>query len=174
MSTPPKMADDMTKHMTNQERDLRTQAEDGVIPDRGGAINLKPPPIMTGIPGASGFWTATLKRMEGLCILDDLDSDTLGVYCVMMARYKQQCRLLNQASKSLQKADKAKDPEAIEAAVGKIDAVSAKMTTLEKTILQYAEKLGLTPSGRVRLAQKRAAAAAAAAADPDGDLFGDG
>lgn len=173
MSTPPKMADDMAKHMTNQERDLRTQAEDGVIPDRGGDVRLTPPPIMTGIPDASGFWKRTLKRMEGLCILDDLDSDTLGVYCVMMARYKQQCKLLQQASKALQKADKEKDPESIEAALGKIDAVSAKMTTLEKTILQYAEKLGLTPSGRVRLAQKRAAAAAAAAVDPDGDLFGD-
>lgn len=174
MPTPSTLTENMSKHITNQERDLRTQAEDGVIPDRGGVINLKPPPIMTGIPGAAGFWRATLERMEGLCILDDLDSDTLGVYCVMMARYKQQCKLLQQASKALQKADKEKDPESIEAALGKIDAVSAKMTTLEKTILQYAEKLGLTPSGRVRLAQKRAAAAAAAAADPDGDLFGDG
>lgn len=174
MPTPSTLTENMSKHITNQERDLRTQAEDGVIPDRGGVINLKPPPIMTGIPGAAGFWRATLERMEGLCILDDLDSDTLGVYCVMMARYKQQCKLLQQASKAFQKADKEKDPESIEAALGKIDAVSAKMTTLEKTILQYAEKLGLTPSGRVRLAQKRAAAAAAAAADPDGDLFGDG
>lgn len=174
MPTPSKASEKMTKHMTNQEREAREQAEDGIIPDRGGEVKLTPPPIMAGIPDASGFWKRTLKRMEGLCILDDLDSDTLGVYCVMMARYKQQCKLLQQASKALQKADKEKDPESIEAALGKIDAVSAKMTTLEKTILQYAEKLGLTPSGRVRLAQKRAAAAAAAAADPDGDLFGDG
>lgn len=90
----------------------------------------------------------------------------------MMARYQQQCRLLNQAAKQLKAA--ADDPEAVSEAVGQIDAVSAKMTTLEKTILQYADKLGLTPSGRVRLAQRRAAAAAAAAAmDPDGDLYGD-
>ena len=46
------------------------------------------------------------------------------------------------------------------------------MQSLERNILQYAEKLGLTPSGRVRLAQKRAAAAAENK-DPDGDLFGD-
>lgn len=174
MPTPPKAREHMAKHMTTQEQELREQAEEGIIPDRGGHVKLTPPPIMSGIPGASGFWKSTLKRMEGLCILDDLDSDALGVYCVMMARYKQQSRLLKQASKSLQDADKARDPAAIEDAVGKIDAVSAKMTTLEKTILQYAEKLGLTPSGRIRLAQKRAAAAAAAAADPDGDLFGDG
>ena len=55
----------------------------------------------------------------------------------------------------------------------KLDAVSGKMQSLERNILQYAEKLGLTPSGRVRLAQKRAQAAAEARADPDGDLFGD-
>ena len=54
----------------------------------------------------------------------------------------------------------------------RLDAVSAKMQSLERNILQYAEKLGLTPSGRVRLAQKRAAAAAESR-DPDGDLFGD-
>jgi P27 family predicted phage terminase small subunit len=108
--------------------------------------------------------------MEGLAILDDLDSDTLGVYCVMMARYKQQCALLNQAGKRLKEAGK--DVEAVEAAVAQIDAVSAKMTTLEKTILQYADKLGLTPSSRTRLAQKRAEQASAQI-DPDGDLFGD-
>ena len=47
------------------------------------------------------------------------------------------------------------------------------MQSLERNILQYAEKLGLTPSGRVRLAQKRAQAAAGARADPDSDLYGD-
>lgn len=171
MPTPSKAMDNMSKKMTAEERELRAQAENDVIPDRGGHVNLKPPPIMTGIPGASGFWKSTLKRMEGLAILDDLDSDALGVYCVMMARYKQQCALLNLASKQLKSAGK--DADAVSKAVEQIDAVSAKMTTLEKTILQYADKLGLTPSGRVRLAQRRAAAAAAAAADPDGDLFGD-
>lgn len=171
MPTPSKAMDNMSKNLTAEEREMRAQAEQGVIPDRGGKVDLKPPPIMTGIPGASGFWNRTLERMKGLSILDNLDSDTLGVYCVMMARYKQQCALLNKASKALK--DAGADVDLIEAAVEKIDSVSSKMTTLEKTILQYADKLGLTPSGRVRLAQRRAAAAAAGAADPDGDLFGD-
>ena len=64
------------------------------------------------------------------------------------------------------------DPEAVAEAVSKLDTVSGKMQSLERNILQYAEKLGLTPSGRVRLAQKRAQAAAGSR-DPDGDLFGD-
>ena len=88
-----------------------------------------------------------------------------------MARYKQQSALLNHASKRLK--DAGKNADEVRSAIEQIDAVSAKMTTLEKTILQYADKLGLTPAGRVRLAQRRAAAAAAAANDPDGDLFGD-
>lgn len=163
--------ENMEKNLTAQERELRARAESEVLPDRGGHVRLKPPPIMAGINGASGFWKRTLERMDGLAILDDLDSDTLGVYCVMMARYKQQCSLLNQAGKQLKAAGE--DVDAVSAALAQIDAVSAKMTTLEKTILQYAEKLGLTPSGRIRLAQKRAAAAAEARNDPDGDLFGD-
>ena len=172
MPTPAMTMDAMSKNLTAAERELRAGVEADVLPDRGGHVKLKPPPIMSGIPGASGFWKRVLERMDGLSILDDLDSDALGVYCVMMARYQQQCRLLNQAAKQLKAA--ADDPEAVSEAVGQIDAVSAKMTTLEKTILQYADKLGLTPSGRVRLAQRRAAAAAAAAAmEPDGDLYGD-
>ena len=64
-------------------------------------------------------------------------------------------------------------PEELKEAAAKLDAASGKMQSLERNILQYAEKLGLTPSGRVRLAQKRAQAAAESRADPDGDLFGD-
>ena len=174
MPTKPKLTENMDKHLTNQERQAAEQAERDTLPDRGGNVQLKPAPIMTGIPGASGFWKRTIEHMAGVSILDNLDSDALSVYCVMMARYKQQSNLLNAASKALSEATKSKDPAAIDEALNKIDAVSAKMTTLEKTILQYADKLGLTPAGRVRLARQRAQAAADAANDLDGDLFGDG
>ena len=55
--------------------------------------------------------------------------------------------------------------------MSKLDTLTGKLQALERNLLQYAEKLGLTPSGRVRLAQKRAQAAAEP--EPDGDLFGD-
>ena len=61
-------------------------------------------------------------------------------------------------------------PDELVEAAAKLDALTGKLQALERNILQYAEKLGLTPSGRVRLAQKRAQAAAE---EPDGDLFGD-
>lgn len=170
MPTPAKALDNMSKNLTDEERRLREQAEAGVMPDRGRESKLEKPAIMTKNPAAGRYWRKVLERMDGLVILDDLDSDTLGVYCVMMARYETQCRLLVQAAKALKSAED--DPEAVEAAAARLDAVSGKMQSLERNILQYAEKLGLTPSGRVRLAQKRAAVAAENK-DPDGDLFGD-
>ena len=170
MPTPAKALDNMSKNLTDEERRLREQAEAGVMPDRGRESKLEKPAIMTKNPAAGRYWRKVLERMDGLVILDDLDSDALGVYCVMMARYETQCRLLVQAAKALKSAED--DPEAVEAAAARLDAVSGKMQSLERNILQYAEKLGLTPSGRVRLAQKRAAAAVENK-DPDGDLFGD-
>ena len=171
MPTPVKALDNMSKNLTEEERQLRQEAEEGVIPDRGRESRMEKPAIMTQNSAAGRYWKKVLERMDGLVILDDLDSDALGVYCVMMARYETQCRLLSLAAKQLK--DAKDDPETVADAAAKLDAVSGKMQSLERNILQYAEKLGLTPSGRVRLAQKRAQAAAEQRADPDGDLFGD-
>ena len=171
MPTAPKVLDNMSKNLTEEERQLREQAEEGVIPDRGRESRMEKPAIMTKNAAAAHYWRKVLERMDGLVILDDLDSDALGVYCVMMARYEQQCKVLAQVTKALKSAGK--DPEAVSDTVAKLDAVSGKMQSLERNILQYAEKLGLTPSGRVRLAQKRAQVAAENRTDPDGDLFGD-
>ena len=171
MPTPPKALDNMNKNLTDEERQLREQAEQGVIPDRGRESRMERPALMTRNAAAGRYWKKVLERMDGLVILDDLDSDALGVYCVMLARYETQCKVLAQAIRKLK--DAKDDPEAVADAVSKLDAVSGKMQSLERNILQYAEKLGLTPSGRVRLAQKRAQAAAEQRADPDGDLYGD-
>ena len=171
MPTPSKALDNMRKNRTVAARQLREQAEEGVIPDRGRESRMEKPAIMTKNAAASRYWRKVLERMDGLVILDDLDSDALGVYCVMLARYEQQCRLLALASQQLREGGG--EAETVADAVSKLDAISGKMQSLERNILQYAEKLGLTPSGRVRLAQKRAQAAAEARADPDGDLFGD-
>lgn len=168
MPTPPKLTGNMEKNLTNAELEARVAAEAGVIPDRGGDVRLEKPAIMVGNSAAGRYWKKILSRMEGLMLLDDLDSDTLGVYCVMMARYETQAKLLKAAATELRKSNG--DPEAVTEAVSKLDAASGKMQSLERNILQYAEKLGLTPSGRVRLAQRRAAQMAV---DPDGDLFGD-
>ena len=123
----------------------------------------------------------------------------LAGYCSMLSRRDQTTVLINKLMKQLgisgavaERSTKGKTPdeltdeefersardgtpilsadELIEA-VSKLDTLQGKLQALERNLLQYAEKLGLTPSGRVRLAQKRAQAAAESA--PDDDLFGD-
>ena len=121
--------------------------------------------------------------MEGLALLDDLDSEMLAGYCSMLARRDQTILLVSQLMDRLgvagavdkknppgEDSEPPMTPDALIEAASKLDALTGKLQALERNLLQYAEKLGLTPSGRARLAQKRAQAAAP---DPDSDLFGD-
>lgn len=197
MPAPTKNSENMTKHMTQDERDARQQAEGEVLPQRK-KLKLKKPSFVASNKVASGYWNQIIKRMEGLVLLDDLDSEMLAGYCSMLARRDQTILLINQLmaalgvdaamkigkkatqkdsdlpdeewEASVQKPPVLTSDELIEA-VSKLDTLNGKLQAMERTLLQYAEKLGLTPSGRVRLAQKRAQAAAEV--EPDGDLFGD-
>lgn len=168
MGTPISRVENQTKHLTDAERTAREAAEAGVIPDRGREADLAKPPRGLGT-AASHYWRDIVKRMDGLAILDDLDREMLGVYCQMLARRDKLHRLLDKLLTDAATADR-KDGSPDQ--TDKLDSLAGKIATLERTILQYADKLGLTPQGRVRLAQKRAAAAMAAEADAD--LFGDG
>lgn len=197
MPTAAKPAENMAKHLTQKEREAREQAEAGVLPDRGREPKLKKPAIVSSNKRANAYWNQTLKQMAGLVLLDDLDSTVLAGYCSMLARRDQTTLLVNQLMSKLgvqdaveagakrhkpdaamsdqeweksAKGGPAMTPDELIEAVSKLDALTGKLQSLERNILQYADKLGLTPSGRVRLAQKRAAAAGAEQAD---DLFGD-
>lgn len=192
-----KAAENMTKHLTQAEREAREQAEADVLPDRGRKAKLRKPAIVSSNKRANAYWNQTLKQMEGLVLLDDLDSTVLAGYCSMLARRDQTTLLVNQLMKRLgvqdavesgakrrksdaaltdrEWEDSAQDapimtPDELVEAVSKLDTLTGKLQALERNILQYADKLGLTPSGRVRLAQKRAAAMGEAQTD---DLFGD-
>ena len=192
-----KAAENMTKHLTQAEREAREQAEADVLPDRGREAKLKKPAIVSSNKRANAYWNQTLKQMKGLVLLDDLDSTVLAGYCSMLARRDQTTLLVNQLMKRLgvqdavengakrRKSDAAltdqewedsaksapvMTPDELVEAVSKLDTLTGKLQALERNILQYADKLGLTPAGRVRLAQKRAAAMGEAKTD---DLFGD-
>lgn len=192
-----KASENMSKHLTKAEREVREQAEAAVLPDRGRAAKLKKPAIVSSSKRANAYWNQILKQMEGLALLDDLDATVLAGYCSMLARRDQTTLLIGQLMDRLgvqgavedgtrrrrkdaalsdqewedsAKATPVLTPDALVEAAAKLDALTGKLQALERNILQYAEKLGLTPSGRVRLAQKRAQAAAE---EPDGDLFGD-
>ena len=71
MPTPVKALENMSKNLTDEERQLREQAEEGVIPDRGRESRMEEPAIMTKNPAARRYWRKVLERMEGLVILDE-------------------------------------------------------------------------------------------------------
>ena len=168
----------MAKHLTQAELEARRQAEEEVLPQRQKA-KLKKPGFVSGSRQANAYWNQILKRMEGLALLDDLDSEMLAGYCSMLARRDQTITLISQlmdrlgvagavdAGKARKKKPSAMTDgewessaappemtadELIEA-VSKLDTLTGKLQALERNLLQYAEKLGLTPTGRVRLAQ---------------------
>lgn len=163
-----KNSENMTKHLTQAERVARRQAEEELLPRRT-RPKLKKPGFISGNKLANAYWNQILKRMEGLVLLDDLDSEMLAGYCSMLARRDETILLVDQLTDRLGVADM--EPDDILEAMGKLNVLHGKLHALDRTLLQYAEKLGLTPSGRVRLAQQRAKSAAEP--EPDDDLFGD-
>ena len=191
-----KTSANMTKHQTKAELEARQQAEAETMPRRQ-KPKLKKPGFISGSKQANTYWNQILKRMDGLALLDDLDSEMLAGYCSMLARRDETILLADRltellgvagvvtAEKTRKKSDSAMtdeewessatppalNPDEIIEAIGKLNTLHGKLQALDRTLLQYAEKLGLTPSGRVRLAQKRAQAAAEL--EPDSDLFGD-
>jgi Phage terminase, small subunit. len=191
----------MSKHLTDAEADARQQAEAATLPDRGGKIRLKKPAFVSRNKPANAYWNQIIKRMDGLSILDDLDSEMLAGYCSMLARRDQTILLNNQLLDQLgvqgavdpawkkkprdgseitdaewegsaRKGAPAMTPDELIEAVSKLDTLTGKLQSLERNLLQYAEKLGLTPTGRVRLAQKRAAQSTDPGSAGD-DLYGD-
>lgn len=157
MPTPPKALDAMSKNLTSDEKDARQEAEASVIPDRGEVV-LKKPPWLTG--KGKKYWDSILARMAGTAILDDLDAEMLAIYCAQL-----QERDALQAD--LAKARKAEEPD-----MELILSLTKQLNAKDSKIRDFASDLGCTPSGRVRLAQKRSAAAAELT-EPNGDLFGD-
>lgn len=166
MPTPVKRTENMTKHLTNAEKEAREDAASGVQPQRD-VVTLTPPVLMKKDTAASRYWKNILARMKGLDLLDDLDSDALGVYCVMLSRYES----LGKTRKALAAQDPGEmTPKELIDFTAALGSLESKLQALERNLLAFAEKLGLTPSGRARLAARRAEGEAED--DPNADLFG--
>lgn len=164
-----KALENSTKHYTKAEREAREAAENDVSPKREN-ITLRMPDYVKDDAVAAEYWTAIIRRMNGFAILDDLDTEVLGVYCSMLSRR-------DAAAKLLAPLETASKQEGIPTAdllklTAQIESLMGKLQGQERIILTYADKLGLTPAGRISLARKRAARAAEEATEDD-DLFGD-
>lgn len=161
-----KASENIGKHLTKAEIQARKDAESAVMPDR--AVSTKAPKSLANDAPAKAYWKSILERMDGLGILDDLDREMLAIYCSALSRRDALNALCRSLVSDMAKADG--NEKKLELA-NKLDALMAKVQAHEKLLLSYADKMGMTPEARARLARKRAAQEAEA--DPDADLFGD-
>lgn len=167
MPTGTKALDNQDKHLTDAERAAREAAERDTLPQRD-IVRLVMPPYVKSDAAAKRYWDSILKRAEGIKLLDDLDAEMLAVYVTMLSRRDALSRLLKTGIREAKRVKMTTDERL--AALGKVDSLNSRVMSMERNILQYADKLGLTPAGRIRLAQKRAEAAVT---DPEEDLYGD-
>ena len=176
MPTPSKRAANMSKHLTREEQEQRVAAEQMSMPHRG-----KPKRAGTLISSdtrAKAYWDKIWTDMEELEILDTLDAPALAGLCSMLSLRDRLARLGPELVKALDTLREQCDPrtEPGRAALNELagllrqaNALTDKRLRLDAQILGYADKLGLTPSGRSRLAARRAAQEPP---DEDDDLFG--
>lgn len=136
------------KHWTKDEVEAREQAAQKM--KRKKKPRLKMPDWLD--ENAAAVWKKTIKDMKDLDLLDRADEDVLAVYCNAVARHKEySCQALKKMKKS--------------------PLASVEMTraaqSFARLIIQYADKLGLNPNSRARLAKK----IADKGPDPNADLF---
>lgn len=143
--------ENMSKHLSTNERQARREQENQLSRDK---VRLTPPKRLRENQEAYAYWKITLKRMHGISLLDDVDTDMLAVYCEGMARRDELSDQFDATPYELPK-DKAN--------------ALISLQQQEKLVLSYAEKLGLTPASRTRLAKKRAEERPI---DPAQDMFG--
>ena len=156
MPTPVKALDNMSKHLTKAEISEREAAE-AMLPSRA----PKRPKLIIQDKAAKKHWNRILQDMEGLDIIDVLDTDMLAIYCAKLSRRD------DLQTKYLQVRELyAAEPDNANLKI--LISLSDEMQSIERDLLAYASKLGLTPESRARLAKRMAEQEEY---DPDGDLF---
>ena len=169
-----KNLDNQSKHLTNAEKAARDAAEAALTPEREkGKSELwdKEPPAHLS-SGAKKQWRAVLRRAKTVELLDDLDVDILAIYCIMLDRMKILERQCGELGAQLETMTFENTKDWLRA-LQSLDSLTGKIQTQERTALNYADKLGLTPSGRAHLARK-AAEAALSMSGEEAEMFGDG
>lgn len=177
MAAGSKALENIEKNLTLDQKQARQQAENETLPARDVTRLPIPGYVAKNVP-AKRYWDSILGRADDILLLDDLDAEMLGVYCVMLTRHEELSRLCKVLMKDVSSTKRsgevqmsaAERVEARLAAADRVESLLIKLQNHERTLLQYAEKLGLTPSGRIRLARKRAESYVA---DENADLYGD-
>ena len=139
------------KHLTKAERAARESAQNQNVRK---LVRLIEPQKVREDQVAHEYWKKTVKLLRGIDLLDNVDADMLGWYCVMSSRLEMLTDIMRR------EAERDGVPSTT---------VLSRIEVTERNLMSYADKLGLTPTGRARLAVKKAKAAE----DPDTDIYGD-
>lgn len=126
------------KHWTRTEVESRQKAEESTA--RRKRPTLKPPDWLS--VDALEVWKDLKKKLRDVDLLDNLDTELLAIYCDAVVHYRDSSKALNmtdEEGKSLSTDERVKATQA-----------------WARIISGYAEKLGLSPAGRARLAKKKA------------------
>lgn len=102
-------------------------------------------------------WKKTVKDMSGFDLLDRVDEDMLATYCDAVARYREASQKIREEGYTTLNAQGTET----------VSPYVKASQSYARLIAQYAEKLGLSPNGRARLAKK----IAEEVKDPNADLF---
>jgi P27 family predicted phage terminase small subunit len=152
MPTPIESADQMTigassggKHWTQAEVESRQAAAEGLKRKR---VRLEVPDWLD--EDAKKVWASIRRKLWGIQLLDNLDTEMLAIYCDAVVHYHKASKLLH-------------DPKHVTA---EEEVKSAQAWA--RIVSAYAEKLGLSPNARARLAKKKAEKML----DEFGDTFG--
>jgi P27 family predicted phage terminase small subunit len=137
MPTPLKTSENIRKHLTKAERSARQRAE--------GELNRKKRPTLK-CPAwldedARKIFEETKRRLRGLQLLDSADVELLGIYCDAVSKYRAYSKVVGRMVGGTPVADK--------------DEMAA-CQAWARLVAAYAEKLGLTPTARARLAKRKA------------------
>jgi len=137
MPTPVKRSGNIRKHWTNAEKAARNRAEGAL--SRQKRVSLRAPKWLDA--EARAIFMETKRRLKGLELLDNVDAELLGIYCDAVAKYRAGSRLISHARQ-----------------IGSMtnDEDVKNCQSWARLVAGYAEKLGLTPNARARLAKKKA------------------
>lgn|SRR5574343_25633 len=138
MPEPLKALENQTGHRTKAERAARSAAAEGL--KRKAAVRLRAPDWLG--DEALKIWKRTLRQARGLDLLDLLDENMLAIYCHAVAMYQMgavKLVIIDADGTPVARDDSIKDQQ-----------------SWARVVAQYADKLGLSPAARARLAKRKA------------------
>jgi P27 family predicted phage terminase small subunit len=127
------------KHWTAAEVESRAEAAQQAR--RPKQVRLKPPAWMS--EDALKVWKDIVRKLKGIELLDNLDSELLAIYCDAIVNY----RICSTRLSAPLEPDQPRVP---------MDDLVKAMQAWARIVTTYADKLGLTPGGRARLAKRKA------------------